>query len=86
MNVNLSVKLIEWNIFEEVFEIPGVEEMPLIDCIDAVVKNYGKEDIIVCRMNEDTNVTILCNKRIMKLTDVVREGDSVVILPPMLGG
>lgn len=86
MKVKLSAKLIEWNIFEDIFEITGVEEMSLADFVDAVVKSYGKENIIVCRMNEDANVTILCNKRIMKLTDVVREGDSVVILPPMLGG
>ena len=73
---------------EEVIEIPNKESIKLKELIDHIAKRHGEEirKYIVEGFGEELNVLILVNGVHANYETIVRDGDTVSILPPASGG
>ena len=86
MKIYVSALLTDWTLPEENFFVPEVESMPLVDVMKIIIETYNKQKQIVCEIGKESNVSIIINKKLGRLTDIVKEGDIIKIFLPLFGG
>ncbi len=64
---------------EMLIDVDGVSVEDLLELLDK--EHPGIKDLIA-----DKRATIAINRKVAKLGDVVREGDTVAVFPPVSGG